>query len=97
MSTVPKVPPEVLLSRIARLERLVSSLEKQLADQKAVAEDIGRALQIQSKRITGNADFARGRLRKIEEQLLVVVEKLFPGHARTQLQIRDIFKGKSDS
>jgi hypothetical protein len=35
--------------------------------------------------------FGRG----IDEQVLELMEKVFPGHACTQLQIIDIFKGNN--
>jgi hypothetical protein len=88
------VPPAVLLRRMARLESLVSGLQKELAAQKAVLEDLGKAFEMHSSSAHKHLLRLDDRLLETDLNLLEVMEKLFPGYARTQVQIKKVLKNK---
>jgi predicted nucleic acid-binding Zn-ribbon protein len=87
------VPPAVLLGRIARLESLVTGLQKQLADQQTRCEDLSNALEINAASGTKHIRKLYEQIDTLDMQLLELIEKLYPGHARTQLQIINVLKG----
>lgn len=84
----------VLLSRIKRLETLVAALERQLAAQKVVTDDLGNAFDLQAQSVHRHLLRLDDRLLETDLNLLEVMEKLFPGYAQTQLQIKKVLKDK---
>lgn len=84
MAELPKDPTNrELIERIARLETEKAGLSGRV-------EDLEKRADNNHKFLMNLID----RYRLIDEQMLEVMEKVFPGHCETQSQIIEIFKSK---